>query len=79
MAGSYNHLVGEDGKFTFDLIENMGDAYEACEECFDIIKKLTSDNSGYAKCIKDIMMLDELDAIVNKEGVLYEILKKHFA
>ncbi len=37
MAGSYKHLVAEDGTFTFDLIENMGDAYEACEECFDKI------------------------------------------
>lgn len=38
MAGSYRHLVGRDGKFTFDLIDNLGDAYEACEECFDIIE-----------------------------------------
>ncbi|KKK99213.1 hypothetical protein LCGC14_2634990 [marine sediment metagenome] len=41
MAGSYKHLVAEDGTFTFDLIENMGDAYEACEECFEKIRRLT--------------------------------------
>jgi hypothetical protein len=31
-----------------------------------------------ANCVKDLMMLDEVDAIVNKEGVIYEILKRHF-
>ncbi len=37
MAGSYNHLVAEDGSFSMELIENMGDAHEALEECFEII------------------------------------------
>jgi hypothetical protein len=40
MAGSFNHCseTDEDGDltggddFTFDLIENMGDAHEACSE-----------------------------------------------
>lgn len=41
MAGSYAHLVAEDGAFQFDLIENLGDAHEACEECFDIIHTLS--------------------------------------
>jgi hypothetical protein len=40
MAGSLNHMIAEDGSFDFDLIENMGDAHEACEECFDIIAAL---------------------------------------
>lgn len=31
MAGSFEH-VDDDGGFRFDLIENMGDAHEACEE-----------------------------------------------
>jgi len=34
MAGSYKHCVSEDGSFRFDLIENMGDAHEACEDMF---------------------------------------------
>ena len=37
MAGSLNHIVAEDGSFSFDLIENLGDAYEALEECHQII------------------------------------------
>jgi len=40
MAGSLSHLVDEHGAFRFGLIENMGDAHEACEECFDIIALL---------------------------------------
>lgn len=39
MAGSYKHCCaaewdrdGDIGVFSFDGIENMGDAYEACEE-----------------------------------------------
>ena len=38
MAGSYKHCVADDGSFWFDLIENMGDAHEACEDMFNIIK-----------------------------------------
>jgi hypothetical protein len=42
MAGSLNHIVdSETGKFCMDLIENLGDAHEALEECFDIIRYLT--------------------------------------
>ena len=37
MAGSFRHLVAEDGSFTMDLIENLGDANEALEECYDMI------------------------------------------
>lgn len=37
MSGSLNHIVDEDGSFTMDTIENMGDAHEALEECFDLI------------------------------------------
>ena len=37
MAGSYRHCLGDDGSFGFDLIENLGDAHEACEEMFLMI------------------------------------------
>ena len=40
MAGSIRHVTDKDGEFTFDLIDNMGDAYEACEELFDEVKRL---------------------------------------
>lgn len=41
MAGSLNHCTSAQGKFTFNLIENMGDAFEACEDMFNIIAFLT--------------------------------------
>lgn len=41
MAGSLNHIVDNDGQFTIDLIDDMGDAYEALEECFHIVHRLT--------------------------------------
>ena len=41
MAGSYGHLRSDRGKFRFYLIDNMGDAHEACEHCFLMIESLT--------------------------------------
>jgi hypothetical protein len=40
MAGSLNHIFDKNHKFTMDTIENMGDAYEALEECFNVIQYL---------------------------------------
>ena len=37
MAGSYGHCCNDDGSFRFDLIENMGDAHEACEQMHTMI------------------------------------------
>lgn len=37
MAGSLNHIVNSDGTFSMNCIDNLGDAGEALEECFDII------------------------------------------
>jgi len=44
MAGSFNHLVGIDDKFTADMLDNMGDAIEALEECWKIIFELADDD-----------------------------------
>lgn len=41
MAGSLNHIVGDDGRFTMDCIDTIGDAHEALEECFALICSLT--------------------------------------
>ena len=41
MAGSLNHIVGDDGHFTMSTIENMGDAHEALHECFEIIRAMS--------------------------------------
>lgn len=45
MAGSYAHCRAEDGSFRFELIENLGDAYEACEEMFWMIEVLAADEA----------------------------------
>ena len=37
MAGSLYHIIDPDGSFSMDLIEHLGDAHEALEECFHII------------------------------------------
>lgn len=44
MAGSYQHCIDDNGKFReddfTDMIENLGDAYEACEEMVFMINFL---------------------------------------
>ena len=43
MAGSFRHITNPDGSFCgIDHIENLGDAYEALEECFYMIEFLTT-------------------------------------
>lgn len=42
MAGSYQHCLADGGLFTFNLIENMGDAHEACEHMFWLIQMLAN-------------------------------------
>ena len=37
MAGSLAHITATDGSFTMELIDNMGDAEEALEDCHAII------------------------------------------
>lgn len=42
MAGSYQHIVNKDGSFIgVELLDNLGDAWEALEECYDMIQYLT--------------------------------------
>ncbi len=42
MAGSFDHCDKDDGTFCFDLIENMGDAHEACEEMHWLVRRLAN-------------------------------------
>jgi hypothetical protein len=46
MAGSLNHIIGDDGRFTMSTIENLGDAHEALVECFKIILQLSGGDMG---------------------------------
>lgn len=41
MAGSLNYIIGTDGKFQMSRIENLGDAHEALEDCFQVIVHLS--------------------------------------
>ena len=42
MAGSYRHIADDNNEFRgTDLLDNLGDAYEALEECYLMIAWLT--------------------------------------
>ena len=45
MAGSWQHCCNDDGSFRFDLIENMGDAHEACEQMHFMIAHMDRNGS----------------------------------
>lgn len=45
MAGSLSHIINKDGAFDMNMIENLGDAEEALEECFQIIFALSNGDS----------------------------------
>jgi hypothetical protein len=54
MAGSLNHIIDDEtGGFTMSTIENMGDAHEALEECFDIIAVLLESSPNPATRLRD--------------------------
>lgn len=53
MAGSYKHCIREDYSFNsegfHDLIENLGDAYEACEQMVWLIWYLSGSDKNRIK------------------------------
>lgn len=53
MAGSLNHIIDTDGRFTMDRIENLGDAHEALKECFNIIAHLTHGDTSVVSAACD--------------------------
>lgn len=69
MAGSLRHIVDTDGCFTMELIENLGDAYEALEECFNLILAMTGGEkkeiNPYLECLNylelDVNMINHED------------------
>lgn len=47
MAGSYKHIVDKDNNFKgVELLDNMGDACEALEECWHIIDILSGSDKN---------------------------------
>jgi len=61
MAGSLSHIVGDDGRFSMDTIDNLGDAHEALEECFDIILELSKGDMVYLNAVLRKVNAVELD------------------
>lgn len=53
MSGSYRHCLEEDGSFTFDFIENLGDAREACEQMVYMIRWLARGDGDRIKAAED--------------------------
>jgi hypothetical protein len=48
MAGSWDHITTSSGKFQGTwLIENLGDAYEALEECYGMVVYLADQLAGF--------------------------------
>ena len=47
MAGGYWHITDQQGRFCgLGTVENMGDAYEALEECYGMIQWLAGVAAG---------------------------------
>lgn len=47
MAGSYRHITNGTGRFIgTNEIDNLGDAYEALEECYGMIQFLTGGDAA---------------------------------
>src|SRR5579872_5462785 len=45
MAGSFSHIVNDDLSFRgVDLLDDLGDAYEALEECYNMILVLADND-----------------------------------
>ena len=75
MAGSYYHVVNQNNKFIgIDLIENLGDAYEAIEEMYFMInylakfdkKKIEEAGAAYLKfCFRPN---EEITDIIKESG-----------
>lgn len=70
MAGSYGHCERDDGSFYFDLIENMGDAHEACDDMFHIIRILTKGDAAKVKEAEDIMYAWKRGETPTPEGIV---------
>jgi len=69
MAGSLNHIVDDDtGKFTMKNIENLGDAQEALEECYEIISTLS--DGGSMQIINKVCQKLEFPVVKTRAGVM---------
>jgi len=59
MSGSLSHIIDTDGTFSMSLIENLGDAYEALEECYQLIYTLAGgDTEKVRAACKELDIVD---------------------
>ena len=68
MAGSLNHIVGEDGRFRMEGIENLGDAHEALDECFKIIREITGGKKEDVNRFLDKLNFPNIEADMRPGG-----------
>ena len=66
MAGSWRHMTGRTGRFLNNenfcgMIENLGDAYEAAEECYGMVQYL-------ADVLAELTGVSRQDIIAEAEG-----------
>jgi hypothetical protein len=66
MAGSYLHIIGDTGRFHgVRLLDHLGDAYEALEECYGMIWLLAG---GDAAKVEDARLRSK-DGIALSPGI----------
>jgi hypothetical protein len=68
MAGSWGHITDGSGRLNLDagLIENLGDAAEALEQCYDMVQRL-------ADRLAAILGADRSSLITEAEEYHYQI------
>lgn len=73
MAGSFNHIVDDDGSFKMTTIENMGDAHEALEECYAIVSYLVGGDIAVLNVVLDRL---NFPTVKNKGQRLTTLMKR---
>jgi hypothetical protein len=58
MAGSLNHMIDDDGRFTMETLEGERDCREALEECHQIIARMLAECVAPENYLREIC--DEL-------------------
>ena len=80
MAGSYNHVVANDGnlgsnEFIVDMLENGGDVFEAVEEMYGMIWFLAA---GQVEIAAQNLPADAPQAKESAMKLLVEIARQHY-
>ena len=76
MAGSWAHMTGRTGKFLSNenfcgMVENLGDAYEAAEECYGMVWWLADRVAQFELGHSDVSR-DEVLGVIRRAVAHYE-------